>query len=63
MRIRKEKMEEAVRMRERGKSMEQIASHCFVHVSTMRRYLRNYETYGDSLWTMYPTDETNNASS
>ena len=56
-------MEEAVRMRERGKSMEQIASHCFVHVSTMRRYLRNYETYGDSLWTMYPTDETNNASS
>ena len=27
-----------------------------VHDDTMRRYLRNYERYGRSYWTPYPTE-------
>ena len=27
-----------------------------VHDDTMRRYLRNYERYGKSYWTPYPTE-------
>lgn len=56
MRLKKHQMREAIKMREEGKSVDQIAYRYSVHVSTMRRYLRNYETYGDSLWTIYPTE-------
>ena len=36
--------------------MAQVADQCHVHITTLRRWLRNYETYGDSLWTKYPEE-------
>jgi len=56
MRLNEKQLEEAMQMQQEGKSMGQIAYRYHVHESTMRRYMRNYERYGSSLWTVYPTD-------
>jgi len=36
--------------------MAQVAGDCYVHVSTLRKWVRNYERYGDSLWTDRPEE-------
>ena len=56
MRLTKQQLEKAVELQQEGKSMGQIAYKYHVHESTMRRYLRNFERYGASLWSTYPTD-------
>ena len=56
MRLNEKQLEEAMQMQQEGKSMGQIAYRYHVHESTMRRYMRNYERYVSSLWTVYPTD-------
>lgn len=56
MRLTKEQLEQAVQLQQEGKSMGQIAYKYHVHESTMRRYMRNFERYGASLWSTYPTD-------
>ena len=56
-------MEEALEMQENGKTIQQIAYKFSVHEQTMRRYMRNYERYGVSLFSVYPTDAEENASS
>lgn len=61
MRLTKEQLEQAVRLQQEGKSMGQIAYKYHVHESTMRRYMRNFERYGESLWSTYPTDITEDA--
>lgn len=61
MRLTKEQLEQAVRLQQEGKSMGQIAYKYHVHESTMRRYMRNFERYGESLWSTYPTDVTEDA--
>ena len=43
-------------MLEEGASVAQAADRCYVHPSTLRRWKRNYERYGDSLWTDYPKE-------
>ena len=45
-----------MKLLDKGKSMAQVADQCHVHITTLRRWLRNYETYGDSLWTKYPEE-------
>ena len=56
MRLNDKQLEEAMQMQQEGKSLGQIAYRYHVHESTMRRYMRNYERYGSSLLTAYPTD-------
>lgn len=56
MRLKKNQIQEAIKMREEGKSVDQIAYRYSVHVTTMRRYLRNFEVYGESLWSTYPEE-------
>jgi len=56
MRLNEKQLEEAMQMQQEGKSLGQIAYRYHVNESTMRRYMRNYERYGSSLWTAYPTD-------
>jgi transposase len=63
VKINKKQMEEAIEMQENGKSIQQIAYKFAVHEQTMLRYLRNYQRYGVSLFSVYPTDVTENASS
>lgn len=63
MRLNEKQLEEAIKMQQEGKSIGQIAYRYHVHESTMRRYMRNYERYGASLWTVYPTDVTDDARS
>tara|TARA_B100000497_G_C7623008_1_gene374330 strand:- start:298 stop:498 length:201 start_codon:yes stop_codon:yes gene_type:complete len=63
VRINKKQMEEALEMQENGKTIQQIAYKFSVHEQTMRRYMRNYERYGVSLFSVYPTDAEENASS
>jgi len=52
----KRRVEKAIKLLDKGKSMAQVADQCHVHITTLRRWLRNYETYGDSLWTKYPEE-------
>ena len=51
----KEQVLKAKKLREQGLSHGYIASKVFAHEATVNRWLRNYETYGDSLFTDYPT--------
>ena len=51
----KEQVLKAKTLREQGLSHGYIASQVHAHESTVARWLRNYETYGDSLFTDYPT--------
>jgi len=46
----------ARKMLKNGQSMAQAAHECHVHPTTLRRWIRNYELYGDSLWTPYPKE-------
>ena len=48
-------------MQEQGKSVAQIAYKYHVHETTIRRYMRNFERYGESLWSTYPTDVAEDA--
>ncbi len=52
----KSRVKKAQKMIDSGKSMGQAAHEAHVHVSTLRRWLRNYERYGDSLWTGSPKE-------
>jgi transposase len=52
----KKRVKNAKKMIDSGKSMGEVAHDSHVHVSTLRRWLRNYETYGDSLWTGSPKE-------
>jgi len=51
----KEQVLKAKKLRDEGLSHGYIANEVFAHESTVCRWLRNYETYGDSLFTDYPT--------
>lgn len=51
----KEQVKKAKKLRDKGLSHGYIATQVYAHESTVRRWLRNYETYGDSLFTDYPT--------
>jgi transposase len=57
----KEQLEQALTLQQQGKSMAQIAYKYHVHESTLRRYMRNFERYGASLWSTYPTDVAEDA--
>jgi len=46
---------EAIKLRDQGVDTWSLSSIYGVHYDTMRRYLRNYETYGVSLCTVNPT--------
>lgn len=61
MRLTKKQLEEAMEMQEQGKSVAQIAYKYHVHETTIRRYMRNFERYGASLWSTYPTDVAEDA--
>ena len=50
----------ASEMEYEGVGLWAIAILFNVHEQTMRRYLRNYETYGESYWSPYP-EEVNDA--
>ena len=63
MRLTRQQLEKAVELQQEGKSMGQIAYKYHVHESTMRRYIRNFERYGASLWSTYPTDVAEDARS
>jgi transposase len=52
----KSRVKKAQKMIDSGKSMGEVAHDSHVHVSTLRRWLRNYERYGDSLWTGSPKE-------
>jgi len=54
--VKKERVKWAVKELKRGRSTAQVASDAFVHPNTLRRWVRNYERYGDSLWTDYPKE-------
>ena len=51
----KDQVKKAKKLRDKGLSHGYIAAQVYAHESTVRRWLRNYETYGDSLFTDYPT--------
>lgn len=51
----KDQLIKAKKLRDEGLSHGYIASKVYAHESTVRRWLRNYSTYGDSLFTDYPT--------
>ena len=55
MRISLEQAKEAKSLLDQGKTMQRVAHKFHVHTDTMRRVIRNYETYGESLWSAYPT--------
>jgi len=61
VRLTKKQLEEAMEMQEQGKSVAQIAYKYHVHETTIRRYMRNFERYGESLWSTYPTDVAEDA--
>ena len=52
----KKRVKRATKLLEQGRSMAQVAGDCYVHVSTLRKWVRNYERYGDSLWTNRPEE-------
>lgn len=51
----KDRVRKAFKLRNKGLTYKQIAYEMYVHEMTIRRWLRNYETYGDTLFTDYPT--------
>lgn len=51
----KDQVIKAKELRDKGLSHGYIGSKVYAHETTVRRWLRNYETYGDSLFTDYPT--------
>ena len=52
----KRRVEKAIKLLDKGKSWTQAADLCHVHVGTLRKWIRNYERYGDSLFTKYPEE-------
>lgn len=54
--VTKDRVKWAVKELKRGRSTAQVAGDTFVHPNTLRRWVRNYERYGDSLWTDYPKE-------
>ena len=61
MRLKLAQVKKAMELREQGQSMQQLAHRFHVHETTMRKVMRNYERYGASLWSMYPTDVAEDA--
>ena len=47
-------MKEAVRLRNNGVDMWSLAQIYEIHYDTMRKYLRQYDLYGVSIYTPYP---------
>lgn len=52
----KRRVQKAIKLLNKGKSMTQAADQCHVHASTLRKWIRNYERYGDSLFTKDPEE-------
>lgn len=52
----KKRVVRAQKIVDSGRSVSQAAYETHVHVHTLRRWLRNYERYGDSLWTDSPKE-------
>jgi orotate phosphoribosyltransferase-like protein len=51
----KDQLIKAKKLRDKGLSHGYISGQVHAHESTVRRWLRNYAVYGDSLFTDYPT--------
>lgn len=60
MKLNQNQMQEAMSLFERGVDTWSISQVMGVHYETMRRYLRIYERYGDSIFTKdpVPVDES-----
>lgn len=56
-----EKVREAQSLRDKGVSVAAVAFEFDVAETTLRRYLRAYNRYGESYWTTYP-EEVNDRS-
>ena len=54
MKLTEAQLEEAIKLRDRGVDTWSLSTIYGVHYDTMRRYLRNYETYGGSIFTANP---------
>jgi len=54
MKITKKEMKEALRLRNNGVDTWSLAQIYEVHYDTMRKYLRQYELYGVSIFTPHP---------
>lgn len=48
-------MLKAIELRERGRTLDFIGRKVHAHPATVSKWIRNYEIYGDSLFTGYPT--------
>lgn len=56
MKLSPSQVREAVDLESKGVQLWALAQMFSVHYDTMRRYLRNYRTYGDSMFTPYPKE-------
>lgn len=59
MKLSIETVQAVIEQRNQGRTVKELAHEVRIHESTLRRILRNYEVYGVSLWTSYPTDNVN----
>lgn len=51
----RERVLKAIQLRDLGKTLDYIGRKVYAHPSTVSKWMRNYEIYGDSLFTGYPT--------
>lgn len=54
MKLTEAQLGEAIKLRDQGVDTWSLSTIFGVHYDTMRRYLRNYETYGGSIFTANP---------
>ena len=50
-----------IKLRQAGRNFKEISFAYEVPVPTVNRYIRNYETYGSSMWTDYPEPVTSSS--
>ena len=55
VKLNEQQMQEAMSLSERGVDTWSISQIMGVHYDTMRKYIRQYERYGESIFTPYPT--------
>ena len=54
MKLTKKDLKEAIKLRNEGVDTWSLSQIYSVHYDTMRRYLRQYDLYGVSIFTPYP---------
>lgn len=50
-----------IKLRQGGRTFKEISYAYEIPVPTVNRYIRNYETYGSSMWTDYPEAVTSSS--